>query len=271
MVEANNTYNSGGLNTTGREPFETPYGDNTQPGTGAGTGIGTGSGVDQPTTGRYGQVGDTQGNIGVTGGEHHGHSHHQHHHERQEHSHHHQGQGVGGAPIGDSYGANPTTQSGYSDRIGGLDQNIGNYERTGAGGPATSGAAGTDRFDDRSGVTGDSYGSRSSYPTDHDNLTGERKDGAVSGAAAVQPGPGQSAIGTNDKEFYDPTRGTAGGAWSDSNATAKTALTGREGSANATNVGRDSTNTGANAADNTYDGEADKPKTGFISKLKEIL
>jgi hypothetical protein len=64
---------------------------------------------------------------------------------------------------GDSYGA----RGSGIDRTGPLDQEAHKYESTGAGGPTSSGAAGTDRFDvsrDRSGATGDSYGATDSYP-----------------------------------------------------------------------------------------------------------
>jgi hypothetical protein len=62
---------------------------------------------------------------------------------------------------GDSYGSRG---SGF-DKTGNLDQEAHKYESTGAGGPTSSGAANTDKFDtDRSGATGDSYGATDSYP-----------------------------------------------------------------------------------------------------------
>lgn len=58
----------------------------------------------------------------------------------------------GSALAGSGYDSNQGDSSRYgNDRVGALGQNSAAYERTGAEGPATHGAAGTDRFDtDRS-------------------------------------------------------------------------------------------------------------------------
>ncbi|KAK4684457.1 hypothetical protein P7C73_g5720, partial [Tremellales sp. Uapishka_1] len=285
-MDAPNTYNSGGPTTTGREPFETPYGDNTQSNTGAGTGTGVGTGANQPTTGQYGEIG-REGNVGVVGGEGHHHHHHHKHHEGQttgvpggqkthgaDHVHDefcgHERSGLGAA--GQSYGADHVHDNdcghlpkdglgkegniGFdrTTRVGDLEQNMSNYETTGSRGPTTEGAAGTDRFDvDRSSSGAPGYGNESYI--EQPGQTGQ-KSSAVEGV--------RSAFTTSDKEFTN--RGETGtGAYQDTDRTfnsntsgpgGNSALTGREGNFEKNPVsgvtgGTDTSNTGSGVTGNS--------------------
>ncbi|WWD02740.1 hypothetical protein V865_000782 [Kwoniella europaea PYCC6329] len=199
-------------------------------GTGSGltgtSGVGTyeNRGVDYPSTGSGLGSGGTAGGAGISAGTHASGQGQGHHHgtgsDLTTHQH---GSGLTGSHTG-----------GATDRVGNVGQDSALYERTGAGGPVTSGAAGTDRFDsDRhhgSGVTG------SDVPTGSEG-TGEHGAGNLSrtsGAGGV--------LGTSDKDFVgrDRKAGAGGvlGAYADDNGPFKgntsgpggnTALTGREG------------------------------------------
>ncbi|WWC89565.1 uncharacterized protein L201_004489 [Kwoniella dendrophila CBS 6074] len=175
-------------------------------------GVGDRSG-DYPSTGSSLTSGGTAGGAGITAGTH---------------AHHH-GSGVTG-------GLENAARREAGDRTGNLEQDAALYERTGAGGPATSGAAGTDRFDsDR--VHGSRHpGATGATDTEYDR-TGEHGEGNLSrtsGAGGI--------LGTSDKDFVgrDRKAGTGAlGAYADEQGPFKgntsgpggnTALTGREGS-----------------------------------------
>ncbi|WVQ67905.1 uncharacterized protein L199_006110 [Kwoniella botswanensis] len=201
-------------------------------GTGSGltgtSGVGTyeNRGVDYPTSGSGLGSGGTAGGAGISAGTHalgQGQGQGHHHGTGSDLTTHQHGSGLTGSHTG-----------GATDRVGNVGQDSALYERTGAGGPVTSGAAGTDRFDsDRhhgSGVTG------SDVPTGSEG-TGEHGAGNLSrtsGAGGV--------LGTSDKDFVgrDRKAGAGGvlGAYADDNGPFKgntsgpggnTALTGREG------------------------------------------
>ena len=89
----------------------------------------------------------------AVGGEHHGH--HGHHHGHQHTA---DVPGPGSTkPSGEGYGGIGASDVGsHVDRVGPQGQGQAAYERTGAQGPATTGAAGTDRFD--TGSTGAAHG-----------------------------------------------------------------------------------------------------------------
>ncbi|KAK6910317.1 hypothetical protein I203_104349 [Kwoniella mangroviensis CBS 8507] len=226
-------------------------------GTGTGTGSGlTGTsgvgthenrGVDYPTSGSGLGSGGTAGGAGITAGTHalgQGQGQGHHHGTGSDLTTHQHESGLTGSHAGTT-GAAGTLENaarretgshtgGATDRVGNVGQDSALYERTGAGGPVTSGAAGTDRFDsDRhhgSGVTG------SNVPTGSEG-TGEHGDenlSRTSGAGGV--------LGTSDKDFVgrDRKAGAGGvlGAYADETGPFKgntsgpggnTALTGREG------------------------------------------
>lgn len=263
------TAGAGGRETEGVDPHETGA---FLPGT-----TGTGGGVPPPQSGEYANEGEPR-------------AHHHHHH------HHHHREGEGGATgagigaseqsqIGDSYGANSSGMGagGPTDRVGNLNQQGALYERTGDQGPATTGAAGTDRFDsDRSGVTGNSYGAQDAYPDLNETTT--RAEGKSSGGL-------MGVLGTSDKDFTGRDRlGGASGAYADTdgrfqnNTTGpggNTALTGREGNIENNPVAQSQSNTGTGGASSTgsgvtkgeqlAEGEGNEHKAGFVQKLKELF
>lgn len=158
---------------------------------------------------------------------------------------------------GDSYGSRG---SGF-DKTGNLDQEAHKYESTGAGGPTSSGAANTDKFDtDRSGATGDSYGATDSYP----NLEETKSRKGTGGIGGI--------LGTTDKEFTANPSRTGKGAYNDDDAhfkdntdgpSGQTALTGREGTTEHNPV--------AQAKSNQHGTGHEGEKKGLMEKVKEVF
>lgn len=238
--------------------------------------------------GNAGQTGGLTGAAQAIGQEHSHHSHHSHHHERQEHSHHHGASGItpgSTSAIGDSYGSNPTGNTGRDhDRVGDLAQNSAQYDRTGVDGPTTGGAAGTDRFDtdkgvDRTGATGNSFGARDDYPV-HD--TTERAEGKSKGGLS-------GVLATSDKDFTGRDRtGPVGGAYSDTQGNfqgntsgpgGNSALTGREGNvennpvaqAKSATDGTHSSTTGTHTGTGAVDEHGEPHKAGLMEKVKHAV
>ncbi|RSH80718.1 hypothetical protein EHS25_007053 [Saitozyma podzolica] len=133
------------------------------------------------------------------------------------------GTGVGagtdiGAQSRGDFSSAPSGAGQHVDRVGALGQEGALYEKTGSGGPVTSGAAGTDRFDAPSG--GADY-----------TAPGGRR------TSSSQPGGFLGAVGTSSKDFTGrDSLGDTSGAYADTHGrfqgnanTQGTALTGREG------------------------------------------
>lgn len=174
---------------------------------------------------------------------------------------------------GDSYGSRG---SGF-DKTGNLDQEAHKYESTGAGGPTTTGAANTDKFDtDRSGATGNSYGATDSYP-DLDHTESRKGTGGVAGIVSILVHRVVShtdvKLGTKDSEFTANPSRTGKGAYTDDDAHFKTntdgpsghsALTGREGTTEHNPVAQ--AKTGEHGT-----GAHDHEKKGLVEKVKEVF
>ncbi|OCF42777.1 hypothetical protein I317_03379 [Kwoniella heveanensis CBS 569] len=189
------------------------------------------------------------------------------------------------------------------DRTGNLNQGGALYERSTDQGPATSGAAGTDRFDsDRHhSSTRDTTGSSGPGFTDTAARTGvsghtgqSETSRAVEASGANKDGGGLSALTTTDDEFTGKDRShKAGnlGAYADtegpfqgntSGPGGNTALTGREGNPENNPVARakssgetigdapsgTSTRPGV---DETATGTEHAEKKGIFEKIKEVL
>ncbi|KAL7421503.1 hypothetical protein Q5752_003272 [Cryptotrichosporon argae] len=274
------TYVSGTAGTTGREPFEdTTGGTNTIP-----------SGTHE-----HAPRGGYEGGLGAAGVVGEGHHHHHHHH--------HAGGGenlgstgqVYGQNAGDQYNAggidarnvgtvgsnepfvnrpseNPTNEFGTgrneTDRVGHLDQNLSQYERTGEHGPSTTGAAGTDRFDtDRIGRHG-----TGGIATGEPGASAQQQTDSQAKAASI--------LTTSDTEFANRKPGSNIGskfdAYRDDNAAfqnntsgpdGRTALTGREGTTEKNPVAQAKSH--ETGADTTTTHEGEKP--GLIQKIKDML
>lgn len=251
-------------------------------------------------------------------------------HQHRRHGQHHQGQGLSGETLGRSgvtgergYDNNNTgSQGGYKDfdnnpsfgqgatgatggafdRVGDRNEGGANYERTGAGGPVTGGAAGTDRFDtDKHRDTGDygrdvGTGATRGVGDRSEDSAYERTGGGQVGAGNSSGGPTTgtgggliSGLTTSDNEFTGkdrshtgPNVGTAGGAYEDTSGPFKgntsgpggnTALTGREGSTGQNPVAQAS-HTGATSGDATGrvgQTEQATEHKGFVQKIKDML
>ncbi|WRT66135.1 uncharacterized protein IL334_003088 [Kwoniella shivajii] len=235
-------------------------------------------GVNYPTTGSGMGSGGTAGGAGITAGTH-----------GFQHQGGNSGQGVTGAFENDarrevgSHGGHHTG-SGLtgSDKVGNLGQNSADYERTGAGGPISGGAAGTDRFDsDRHHNTG-ATGRHTGESIENQTGTGGNGGNSASFGGAL------GSLGTSNDEFIGKDR-RSGGAYADTEGTFKnntsgpggnTALTGREGTtdqnpvAQAKSAGHEvgSGPTGATSAHTGTGAEGVEPhKKGIVEKIKDML
>lgn len=180
------------------------------------------------------------------------------------------------------------------DRVGALGQNSTAYERTGADGPKTTGAAGTDRFDtDRSHTgnagSGAGFGPGGERHTEYGGNTASGY-GGENDVDKRQKAEGTGGVGglltTTDKEFTGRDRlGGASGAYGDETGPFKgnkdgpgnnTALTGREGNSATNPVSGDSSKDvhATRPSDSTHATDThahDGEKKGIVEKIKGAL
>lgn len=176
------------------------------------------------------------------------------------------GAGLAGSTVGQNFGEEHSSVRGGNssgtapDRTGNLDQEAHKYEATGSGGPTTSGAANTDKFDTNprpgagAGVT--------SPPTVEQDDSHRKGTGGIGGI-----------LGTTDKEFTANPSRTGQGAYHDSDGryqtntsgpAGNTALTGREGTAENNPV--------AQAQSRSQGGDnATGEKKGLMDKVKDVF
>lgn len=231
--------------------------------TGQGSTHGQGHGQDYSSSGGA-PVGTATGTGAsqAVGGEHHGHHHHGHHTDSVP--------GPGSTkPTGEGYGGIGAADTGsHVDRVGPQGQGQAAYERTSGDGPATRGAAGTDRFD--TGPAGASHGSAEGQDTS------QRAPGKSSGGVG-------GVLGTSDKDFTGRERqGGTMGAYADSHGPVEgntsgpkghTALTGREGNLDENPVAQaksretGSTTTATGSSNAGHEGE----HKGFMDKVKDAF
>lgn len=172
------------------------------------------------------------------------------------------------------------TEDYENDRIGALGQGQAGYERTGAGGPATSGAPGTDRFDSDASHSNSRPGVGNTREGAAGDVTERAHDKGTGGIGGI--------LGTTDKEFTGRDRlGGAGGAYGDEAAHFKgntsgpagnTALTGREGTQENNPVAQAKSRAGEDIHDihgapNPGVGSTAHPdqKKGIVEKIKDVL
>ncbi|WVF71699.1 hypothetical protein IAT40_006507 [Kwoniella sp. CBS 6097] len=216
--------------------------------------------------------------------------------------------GAKDAPAIDDYnrgntGSGITGSRDAGDRTGNLNQGGALYERTTDQGPATSGAAGTDRFDsdrhhssrDTTGTSGPGFADTAAR-TGVSGHTGQSEtDRAVQASGANKDGGGLSGLTTTDDEFTGKSRShKAGalGAYADtegpfqgntSGPGGNTALTGREGNPENNPVARaqssgqtvgdapHGTSTRPGVDETAHHDTATHEKKGIIEKIKEAF
>jgi hypothetical protein len=156
----------------------------------------------------------------------------------------------------------------HNDRVGSQNQEGHKYESTGASGPTTSGAAGTDRFDssrDQSSHSGTQEGFRDVSQRGSDRSTG--------GTGGV------GALGTTDKDFTGRDRIADRGAYNDSDGHFKhntdgpggnNALTGREGDVSKNPVAQ-SDNAGPASGEQVGNTAHPEHHKGLVEKVKDAL